>query len=633
VDGVQDGRQVRQQAIVGAGSIARGFRGRWWLLVFVLLPVLGLFGAPDHPQRIARHTFEISGRQFLLDGKPFQIISGEMHYPRIPREYWRDRLKMARAMGLNTISTYVFWNLHEPRPGIYDFSGQLDVAEFIRMAQEEGLFVILRPGPYVCAEWDLGGLPSWLLADPKMILRSNDPKFMEPAGRWLARLGKELAPLQLAHGGPIIAVQVENEYGSFDSDKVYLKHIYDLIANAGFGGSLLYTADGPERLANGTLPGVPAVANFGPGEAKEAFAKLAAFRPNQPLMAGEYWAGWFDSWGGKHAATDAALQTRELEWMLAQGYSVNLYMFHGGTTFGFMNGANFEKAYQPETSSYDYDAALDESGRPTAKYYEFRKVIAAHDPGNKLPEVSIARPLISVPEFRLSEVSSLWANLGTAIESEDLRPMEMVGQSYGYILYQTQIAGPISGELRLEGMNDYAKVYLNGTERGTLDTRLDQNALALHSEASKNTLQILVENGGRINFSKHLRDQRKGLSGTVTLGGTPLHGWKIYPLPMAGSSDVAFHRTKSGGSGPALNQGHFTLSKTGDTFLRISGTGKGTAWVNGHALGRFWDIGPQQTLYLPAPWLKVGVNEVVVFALDGDAELKVQGLSRPVFGN
>ncbi len=295
----------------------------------------------------AAQKLTISGDKFLLEGKPFQIISGEMHYPRIPREYWRARLKMARAMGLNTISTYVFWNLHEPKPGVYDFSGQLDVAEFIREAQEEGLHVILRPGPYVCAEWDLGGLPSWLLADPQIILRSDDPKFMQPVERWLKRLGQELAPLQATRGGPIFAVQVENEYGSFDSDKEYMRHIYDLIAAAGFGESLLYTADGPEQLPKGTLPGVPAVVNFGPGETKEAFAALAKFRPGQPLMAGEYWAGWFDHWGGKHAATDTAEQVRDLKWMLAQGYSVNLYMFHGGTTFGFMNGANFGKGYEP----------------------------------------------------------------------------------------------------------------------------------------------------------------------------------------------------------------------------------------------------------------------------------------------
>ena len=349
----------------------------------------------------AAHKLTISGDKFLLEGKPFQIISGEMHYPRIPREYWRARLKMAHAMGLNTISTYVFWNLHEPKPGVYDFSGQLDVAEFIREAQEEGLHVILRPGPYVCAEWDLGGLPSWLLADPQIILRSDDPKFMQPVERWLERLGQELAPLQATRGGPIFAVQVENEYGSFDNDKQYMRHIYDLIAAAGFGESLLYTADGPEQLPNGTLSGVPAVVNFGPGETKKAFAALAKFRPGQPLMAGEYWAGWFDHWGGKHAATDTAEQVRDLKWMLAQGYSVNLYMFHGGTTFGFMNGANFGKGYEPDTTSYDYDAALDESGRPTKKYFEFREVIAAANPTVKSPEVPPAAPLTVVEPFVL----------------------------------------------------------------------------------------------------------------------------------------------------------------------------------------------------------------------------------------
>ena len=258
-----------------------------------VLTVVVAFSAGANPNSPHR-KLHVSGRQFLLDGKPLQIISGEMHYARIPREYWHNRLKMARAMGLNTISTYVFWNLHEPKPGVYDFSDQLDVAAFIRAAQDEGLYVILRPGPYVCAEWDLGGLPAWLLADPTIVLRSDDPKFTHPVARWLKRLGQELAPLQATHGGPILAVQVENEYGSFDSDHQYMKHMYDLIVGAGFSDSLLYTADGPEHLRKGTLPGVPAVVNFGSGEAQHAFETLAEFRRNQPLMAGEYWAGWFD---------------------------------------------------------------------------------------------------------------------------------------------------------------------------------------------------------------------------------------------------------------------------------------------------------------------------------------------------
>lgn len=600
------------------------------ILLLGLATSIGILSAnvePNPPQ----HSFQISGRQFLLDGKPFQIISGEMHYVRIPREYWHARLKMARSMGLNTISTYVFWNLHEPKPGVYDFSGQLDVAAFIRAAQEEGLYVILRPGPYVCAEWDLGGLPSWLLADPGIVLRSDDPKFMQPTAAWLKRLGQELAPLQITRGGPIIAVQVENEYGSFDNDKHYLQHIYDAIVAAGLGEALLYTADGPEQLPNGTLPGVPAVVNFGPGETQDAFKTLAAFRPNQPLMAGEYWAGWFDHWGGKHHVTDAAVQERDLQWMLSQGYSVNLYMFHGGTTFGFMNGANFDNSYEPQTTSYDYDAALDESGRPTPKYYSFRTAIGSLSPTLKLPDVPDAGPLITIPRFPLYERSSLWDNLGKPIETEAPLSMEMVGQPYGYILYRTQLTGAIDGEVGIEGMHDYAKIFVNGTEQGTLDSRLGQTRVKLHSSESENMLDVLVENGGRINFTKRLREERKGITGAVTLGGRELHSWRIYRLPMNDISGVTFKDAENTSHGPSFLRGQFTLTQTGDTYLDMRGLGKGAVWVNGHALGRFWDVGPQYSLYVPGPWLKTGSNDVVVFDLDGKSNLQLRGLSQPVY--
>jgi len=326
-----------------------------------------LFSARTHAQN--SHAFFISGNHFVRDGKPYQIISGAMHYPRIPREYWLDHLQKARALSLNTVETYVFWNSHEPHPGAFDFDGNLDLAAYVRLAQQQGLNVILRPGPYVCSEWDFAGLPAWLFADPAIKVRTKDPKFLAAADRYLLRVGQELAPLQASRGGPIIMVQIENEYGSFAADKEYMDHIRQTLVRAGFGESVLYTADGPDRLAQGTLPGVLAVANFGPGESKDAFAALHKFEPSSPLMTGEYWDGWFDSWGGKHHITDPAQQTSEIAWMLAQGYSLNLYMFLGGTTFGFMNGANFDSgprgSYQPQVTSYDYDAPLDEAGRPT----------------------------------------------------------------------------------------------------------------------------------------------------------------------------------------------------------------------------------------------------------------------------
>ena len=575
-----------------------------------------------------QHSFTTRGHDFLLDSKPFQIVSGEMHYARIPRQYWRDRLKKARAMGLNAITTYVFWNLHEPRPGVYDFSGQLDVAEFIREAQQEGLYVLLRPGPYVCSEWDLGGLPAWLLANPQMVLRSRDPKFLEPARRWLKRLGEELAALQITRGGPILAVQVENEYGSFDSDHEYMAAIRDAIKDAGLGEALLYTADGAEELPNGTLPDLPAVVNFGPGEAKEAFAALAKFRPNQPLMSGEYWAGWFDHWGREHHATGAAQQEKELEWMLAQGYSVSLYMFHGGTTFGFMNGANLDKTYHPDTTSYDYDAALDESGRPTAKYFAFREIIARHRKGEALPAVPKTPAAISFPAVELKESAPLehLLDLCVVLQSDVPRPMEQYGQSYGYILYRTKIAAATRGELRLKDLRDYAMVLVNGGSVGTLDRRLGQEAINVDLAANA-TVDILVENTGRVNFGKGLREERAGISG-VTLNGDELRGWTVYPLPMTDLKQLRF--ASGAASGPAFYRGTFEVAQPGDTFLDTRQLGKGVAWVNGHMLGRFWKIGPQQTLYVPGAWLRRGKNAVVVFDLEGVAGKEVQGLGRPI---
>jgi beta-galactosidase len=611
-----------------AGSIAL----RAFLFTIFLAPTTVSSSAAQR----ASHRLVAGDSAFLLDGKPFQIISGEMHYARIPRAYWRDRLRKARAMGLNTVSTYVFWNYHELTPGHYDFSGERDVAAFVRAAQEEGLHVILRPGPYVCAEWDLGGYPAWLLADSAIVLRSTDPKFTRPAERWLDRLGKELAPLLATRGGPIIAVQVENEYGSFDDDKSYLRWQLAALRHAGFGDALLYTADGDVQLPRGTLPELPAVVNFGPGEADSAFARLHAFRPHEPLMSGEYWAGWFDQWGRPHHATNAEEQTRELDWMLSRGYSVNMYMFHGGTSFGFMNGANGSPSahdYWPQTSSYDYDAALDESGRPAPKYFAFRDVIARHRAGDPLPPVPESPAPIDLPAFSLDEIAPLATALGDGVKVGRPESMEKLGQAYGYILYRTRIAhgSGTEEELRVDEVRDYARVYVNDSLVGILDRRLGQDRLSIRIPTGGATLDILVENMGRINFTKALRDERKGITHAVTLDGRQLRGWTVFPLPMTSFRRVQFRRAAPGAvHGPAFYRGVFTVKRPGDTFLDMRGWGKGTVWVNGHQLGRFWRIGPQQTLYLPGPWLKSGSNEVIVFDLDTPPRRSLVGLSHPI---
>jgi beta-galactosidase len=582
-------------------------------------------GAPP-----AQHTFRVEDGKFLLDGKPFQIISGEMHYPRIPREYWRARFRMAKAMGLNTVTAYVFWNEHELRPGVFDFSGQRDVAEFVREAQSEGLYVILRPGPYVCAEWEWGGYPAWLLKQRGIVVRSTDPKFMEPVRRWLLRLGKELAPLQMAHGGPIIAVQVENEYGSFGDDHAYMEQIHHDIVDAGFDASVLYTADGPELIPNGSLPELPAVINFSPGNAREAFATLHKLRPDGPFMAGEWWDGWFDFWGGPHHTTDAKAQASELEWILQQGYSISIYMFHGGTNFGWMNGANMDKTpYEPDVTSYDYDAALDESGRPTAKYFMFRDAIAKAT-GVTPPAVPAVDPPIAAPAVHLMQSVSLWQALPQPVHSEQVLTMEDLDQAYGYILYRKTIAEPVSGDLVLDELHDYALIYANGSLLGTLDRRLEQNRLHVDIKDPNTRLDILVENTGRVNFTVAIRGERQGITKQVTLAGKPLTGWQILPLPMDSPEKLPFRAADC--TGACFYRGSLQVDHVGDTFLDISSVAKGFVWVNGHPLGRAWNIGPQKALYLPGPWLHKGANDVIVFDLEGGPGRTVEGKAKPDLG-
>jgi beta-galactosidase len=574
------------------------------------------------------HTFKAENGQFTLDGKPFQVISGEMHYARIPRAYWRERFKMAKAMGLNTITTYVFWNEHEPQPGVYDFSGNNDVAEFLREAQQEGLYVILRPGPYACAEWEFGGFPAWLLKDHSTVVRSSDPKFMAPAQRWLARLGKELAPLQIGNGGPIILVQVENEYGSFDKDHAYMEQVHHALVDTGFTKAQLYTADGPEEVPNGSLPELPAAINYGPGEAQKDFALLKKMRPDGPFMNSEYWDGWFDHWGAKHAATDAKQQNADLDWTLRQGYSISLYMFHGGTSFGWMNGANSNgKNYEPDVTSYDYDSPVDESGRPTPKYFLFRDTIAKAT-GITPPPVPQVAPAMTVPAFTLTQSSSLWSNLPAPTHSEQPLSMEDLDQAYGYILYRTQLSGPVNGDLVLDQLHDYAQIYIDGKLAGTLDRRLDQNSLPLHITSQKARLDILIENTGRVNFTKVIRGERKGITKQVTLAGKSVTGWDIYPLPMPAPEKYSYSEASC--TGACFYRATFQVNQAADTFLDTSAFTKGEVWLNGHALGRVWNIGPQKTLYVPGPWLKSGENEVVVFDLDGESGRSLQGIDHPV---
>jgi beta-galactosidase len=582
-------------------------------------------------QSAAPHAFGWHGTDFLLDGQPLQIRSGEMHYPRVPRAYWKDRMRKMRALGLNALCTYVFWNLHEPRPGEFDFTGDLDLAEYIRTAQAEGLWVLLRPGPFICSEWDFGGLPAWLLASSDLLVRSTDPRFLAAAERYLRRVGQEVSGLQVAKGGPILMVQVENEYGSYGNDKTYLRAIHDMIRAAGFD-TQLYTSDGSSKLQleSGTLDDAVAVVNFGDGDdPRREFANLAAFRQNVPRMTGEYWVGWFDHWGEVHHRTPPEHAVKGLEWMLGQGISFSLYMVHGGSSFGYMSGANLGKVYEPIISAYDYDSPLDEAGRPTAKFHAIRAAIGKHL-GRELPALPEPVPMMTVPRFELREAAPLASRLPRPFRSARPTTMEALGQSYGYVLYRRNVERAGKGTLVVEGVKDFA-VAMQGSRRlGTLDRRRGESRLEVELTAGE-PLEILVENMGRANFDHLLVTERKGIAGKVILAGGELLGWDCYPLPIDRPAEWTY-TAGAKPSGPALYRGSFAAAQPADTFLDLRGWGKGGVWVNGRCLGRYWKIGPQQTLYLPAPWLHSGENQVIVLDLEeATGPRSLAGLKDPVY--
>jgi beta-galactosidase len=594
-----------------------------------------LAAAPAVAGAQPRHTFAIVGDRFHLDGKPFVIRSGEMHYARVPRPYWRDRMKKMRAMGLNTLCMYSFWNMHEPRPGRYDFSGNLDIAAFIRTAQEEGLWVLVRPGPYSCAEWEFGGFPSWLLKTPDMKVRTADPRFLKAASGYIQTLLAEVRPLQITRGGPVLMVQVENEYGSFGNDKEYLGAIRKMIVDAGIEVTL-YTSDGSEArmLAGGTLPDVVSVVNFG-GAPQREFANFARFRQGVPLMCGEYWVGWFDHWGEKHHTGDNRVHLAGIDWMLERNISFNLYMVHGGTNWGFLNGANYgtvkgSKGYEPTISSYDYDSPIDEAGRLAPKFALYRDTIRKHLPaGETLPEPPAPLPSITIPRFEFAEAAPLTGLLGNPIRSERPLTFEEIDQDYGFVLYRTPARAASNAKLEVKEPRDFAVVMQDGRRLATIDRRLGETAATVTLAAGK-PLDILVENMGRINFGPRLLDDRKGITERVTLDGVELKGWEIYSLPCRELNGLRFSR--SAARGPSFHRARFELAGAGDVYFDMRGWGKGNVWVNGRNLGRYWKVGPQQTLFCPGVWLKRGVNEMIVLDLYNEAERRsVAGVADPVW--
>jgi len=563
-----------------------------------------------------QRDFRLGEKDFLLNGKPFRIMAGEIHYQRIPREYWADRLMKVKAAGLNTVGTYVFWNALEPEPGQWDFSGGNDLAAFIRTARRVGLWVIVRPGPYACAEWDFGGLPAWLLRTPDIKVRCSDPRYLEACESYVLKLGEVLRDLQVHRGGPVLMVQVENEYGSYGNDRDYMMALKGFWDKAGIEVPL-YTADGatPYMLEAGSLPG--AAIGLDPGTNEKHFAEAARLERGVPIFCSELYPGWLTHWGEEWARVKTEDILPDLRWLLDHGKSFSFYMFHGGTNFGFMAGANFSDKYEPDVTSYDYDAPLGEAGRPTPKYFAIRDLLARYQPkGTKLPDLPEPLPAITLPGIELDESASLFDNLPPAVRSAQPGPMESYGQNHGFILYRTKLLGHRGGKLTVTDVHDYAAVFADGRPVGTIDRTKSETALDVpKAEPANETIDILVEGMGRINFGPRLID-RKGITERVTLNNMTLMGWDVHPLPMDGEYLERLKFGRRPADRPAnFFRGAFELQNAGDTYLDMSGWKKGVVWINGHNLGRYWDRGPQKRLFCPAPFLKPGTNEIVVFDL------------------
>lgn len=578
-------------------------------------------------------TFVTGDKTFMLNGKPFVVKAAELHYPRIPRPYWEHRIKMCKALGMNTICLYVFWNIHEQREGEFDFTGQNDVAEFCRLAKKNGMYVIVRPGPYVCAEWEMGGLPWWLLKKKDIALREDDPYFLERVRLFENKVGEQLAPLTIQNGGPIIMVQVENEYGSYGTNKKYVSAIRDIVREAGFDKVTLFQCDWASNFTRNGLDDLVWTMNFGTGaNIDEQFRRLRELRPQSPLMCSEFWSGWFDKWGARHETRPADKMVAGIDEMLSKGISFSLYMTHGGTSFGHWAGAN-SPGFAPDVTSYDYDAPINEYGQTTPKYFELRKTLEKYSDG-KLPSVpKPAAQLITIPKFELDEFAPMERGADSTATTRNTLTFEEMNMGWGSMIYSTSLP-EVGGKsvLTIKEPHDYAQVFVDGKYIGTVNRLNNEQSLTMPPLKRGQTLTILIEAMGRINFGRAIKDF-KGITDEVTLK-TEVDGdeltWNLKDWTIRRINDdyataaKAFTKPATDelradrlGQGIGYYRGHFTLKKTGDTFLNMESWGKGQVYVNGHAIGRFWNIGPQQTLYVPGCWLKKGRNEVIVLDVVG----------------
>lgn len=595
-------------------------------------------------------SFEAGKGTFLLNGEPYVVKAAELHYPRIPEPYWDQRIKQCKALGMNTVCLYVFWNSHEPREDQFDFTGQNDLRKFVKLCQENDMKVILRPGPYVCAEWEMGGLPWWLLKKKDIRLRENDPYFLERVDKFQKAVAEQVGDLTVANGGPIIMVQVENEYGSYGIDKEYVANIRDMLRR-NFGDKVtLFQCDWSSNFLNNGLDDLIWTMNFGTGaNIDQQFAKLKQVRPDSPLMCSEFWSGWFDKWGANHETRPAADMIAGIDEMLSKGISFSLYMTHGGTNWGHWAGAN-SPGFAPDVTSYDYDAPISESGQLTPKYHALRKTLAKYYDGKKLPAIPASIKAVTVPEFTLTEVAPLFANLPEPKEDAELKTMEEYDQGFGSILYRTTLPALAAGStLTVSDAHDFAQVFVDDKYIGKLDRRLGEKELTLPAVREGAKLDILVEAMGRINFGRAIKDF-KGIVGEVTVTEPrgkhnftcKLKDWKVYNIEDTYDTYTAigeFMPTEAftpGADGRlprGVYRGTVKVNKVGDTFLDFSTWGKGLVYVNGHPMGRIWEIGPQQTLYMPGCWLKKGENEILVFDILGPRDTKVAGLREPLLDN
>jgi beta-galactosidase len=591
--------------------------------------VLGLFS--EQARSGEPRTFVVGTNDFLLDGQRLQIRCAEMHFARVPREYWQHRLKLCKAMGMNSVCAYLFWNYHEWDQGKFNWSGQADAAEFCRLAQQEGLWVVLRPGPYVCAEWEMGGLPWWLLKNEGIQLRTRDAKFLEASRAWFKEVGRVLGPLQVSKGGPILLVQVENEYGSYGKDKEYMGEMRQSLLDAGFDVPL-FACNPPNALRNGMRPDLFQVVNFGKDPAS-GFRALRAVQADGPLMCGEFYPGWFDTWGYPHHLGNTRQYLLDLEYMLTNNASFSMYMAHGGTTFGLWSGT--DRPFKPDTSSYDYDAPISEAGWIGEKFRLTRDLMSRHLlPGETLPEPPPANPVMNVARFELDQIAPVFDNLPAPIEDKTPRNLEAYDQSRGCILYRTTIPAGPAATLDAKEIRDFAWVFVDGKKVAVMDRRQQRARVQLPARSAAAQLDILVEAVGRVNFGPEVHD-RKGLYSPVRISGfgsvnAELTNWQVFRLDL-GQAMLDGLKWKSGrATGPSFWRGSFTVEKVADTFLDVSTWGKGVLWVNGRCLGRFWNIGPSQTMYLPGPWLNAGRNEVVVLDLLGPEQPVLAGVEKPV---